>query len=208
MTERPIYIFVCGISNWPGSNKGWTDQAVEWANAQDLQCDKLEYFTTPVTRWMRQDGRIADLITKIRKYRNHPIILVAHSNGCEVACHALLQSDVMGVKCHFISGACAADFNENGLNALLRTGKVSDVTVYRAGKDWAMFFAQVSRFLLKWAGLGYGTLGKHGPQNMATDVASKVRVVYAADYGHSTWFEPKHFDQTMRMVCGDLKPET
>jgi hypothetical protein len=195
--SQPIHIFICGISNYPGSQFGWTDKAVRWCNDHDLLADKFEYLSTPWGRRLLQWKRIKDLHAILESYRGHPLKIVAHSNGCELVCQALKRSLIDGCELHLFSPACEASFEKNGLNQALADRRVDRVTVHWGGKDYAMWFAAVSRTLFGWLGLGYGTLGAHGPQNVRSGLRARVKMHFEPVFGHSTWFEDRYFEATM-----------
>lgn len=193
----PIYIYVCGIRTWPGSSKNWTGKAATWTMTRpEHHAEKIEYYSPGLfSRSLGQAARAEKLVKTMHEFlsRGRRVILVGHSNGCDVALDALRQVGWPKIaELHLISGAIEADFNKNGLNeAGLKIGRV---VVYVAGRDQALALAAspLGRFF------GYGDLGRTGPVNHEWP----VEVVNEPEFGHSDWFLPEHFDRTMRMLTG------
>jgi pimeloyl-ACP methyl ester carboxylesterase len=197
------FVFANGILNCPGSSRGWTDLAVQWVNARtEHRADRFEYFSPILCRRLFLNRWTRDFAEVLSAYAGQELVLVGHSNGCELICRALRISGVTVSHLHLISGACAADCYTNGLNAALRSGRVGEVTAYVAEKDLPMKIARVSQNLIGWLGLGYGTLGLNGPTKIDPAVQERVTVVREPNFGHSTWFEPQHFDDLMMTVTG------
>ncbi len=210
MTRR-IYIFVNGILNRPGDAHAWTDRAAAWVNANtNFKGEKFEYFAGILTRRLFQSAHAQDLAEEIAVFQDSELVLVGHSNGCDLILRALriLFFDLLSkfrwtpIKAiHLISGACEPDFQKNGLNDLLSTNLVGDVTIYIGGQDshfaHPMWLARQSQRFIGWAGLGYGTLGATGPENLLDSIRGRVHLVGQPCYDHSTWFAPGHFEQLM-----------
>lgn len=197
-----VFLFVNGILNRPGCHDEWTDRAATWVNTRTQdRAEKFEYFCGALTRRLFINRHAADLAHLISQYAGKRVVLVGHSNGCELICRALRMTGVAIDQVHLISGACSADFNRNGLNDLIETQMVKRVVVYVAGADLPMRLAIWSQKLLGWIGLGYGSLGYKGPVKLTPGAAMRVKQVAQPTFGHSTWFEPEHFHQTMLEVA-------
>lgn len=198
-------VFVCvnGILSRPGASDGWTDRAVTW-----LQCnsphkaEKWEYAAGPILRRIRQSSRAKKIATMLAYYERagFEIILVAHSNGCDLVSRVLalrgaepwyFQSQIRSA--HLF--AAATDWL--GLHQALDGGSLKTLHLYGSDSDWALKFARVSRWLGGWAGLGYGSLGLHGDIVESDDLGDQLdqgrgkRVFDHGDdkFGHSDWFE-------------------
>lgn len=198
---QPIHIFVCGISNYPGSSHGWTDQAVTWCLERGLLADKFEYLALPLSRWVMQSRRIANLQEVINRHHDKPLRLIGHSNGCDIICHAIAQGAVLeNAVVHLISPATEADCEKNGLNQALREKRIRQLHVHWGGCDSAMKWAHFSKVMVGWMGLGYGTMGQHGPKTIDPDVKNRVVLDYEKNFGHSTWFETRWMPLTMQKV--------
>jgi pimeloyl-ACP methyl ester carboxylesterase len=215
MTETPyVYLVVNGIANLPDNVDGWTDSMILGCAALGRYGDKYEYFTSFITRWIRQGNRakkVARLIDKWQKLGKVPV-LVGHSNGCDLIIRALRITPTKGAIVHLISAAAEPDFEKNGLAAALNDGRVERVYIYMAGKDSALSkYAPASRvacaplnwairlFNPKYGGLGFKSLGTIGPKNYP---ALKVDITREPNYGHSTWFTPENFPKTLQAIIG------
>jgi hypothetical protein len=215
--SRRVFIYVNGILNLPGSSEGWTDRAVTWTHLHvpGARAEKCEYFSGVLTRRVRQQRRAEKIARMIRYYAGefggeafHEIHLVGHSNGCDLICRVLaLLWDCPTLPATFhissvrlISGAVESDFRRNRLNQFLAARFVREVHCLIAEHDLPMSIAAKTYWLLKPFGLGYGTLGFDGPEHVEPEVHRHVRYQHEMDFGHSTWFEPEHFDQTMKSL--------
>jgi pimeloyl-ACP methyl ester carboxylesterase len=197
------FVFVNGILNFPGNAEGWTDLAASYINSRTPhKAEKFEYLVLPLTRRICLDRKARELAALVAQYAGQDLTIVGHSNGCELICRMLKVSGVKIKRLHLISGACDADFWKNGLNEALKSGRVGEVVVYVAEKDWPMRLARFSQTLLGWAGLGYGSLGLDGPRNLAPEVVERdlVWTVRRSSFGHSDWFLPVNFGDLMQMI--------
>lgn len=198
-----VFIFVNGILANPGAHDDWTDRAVSWMHRNTVhQAEKFEYRALVLTRRFTQ-GKNADALRKlINAYCSDGrlIHLIGHSNGCDIITRAIQDSFCRVASASLISGACDASFEKNGLNVALRSGRLAGVVVYVAGRDRAMKLANITRRLVSWMGLGYGTLGLSGPSDVAPGFEGKVETTVEPEFGHSTWFDGSKFDATMRRI--------
>lgn len=198
MEPRPsVCIYVCGILTAPGESSNWTGRAVTWTHLHSQHCaEKVEYFVGPVGRAFGQRNRAAKLVRTLSFYadRNWRIILVGHSNGCDVildALRAMRPAPPRIDALHFLSPACEENFRVNGLNDL--ADRIHSVSVWIAEGDVPLLLAN------SWAGrlVGFGGLGRVGPVE-----ATCRPKVYRGPGGHSHWFAPGEFDRTMRRLTG------
>lgn len=196
MSVRPrVYILVNGIMNWPGDWKDWNVKACPLVNALaavnkwNMVADRLEYFCGPIGRAFGQRRRARKLKRMVEAYRGtHDLVLVGHSNGCDLVLDALKMMGWPRVEeLHLFSGACQADFRKNGLNDAIVDGRVGHVSVYVAGKDVWLRLAHT--LVGRW--LGYGTLGLSGPTDMSAAAQVKVELFTEPSFGHSTWWRGK-----------------
>ena len=200
---RIVYFFVNGIATWPGCAKNWNKRAAVWLTLEKPACHGLldEYFTTALTVWIHERERAEAFAALLDQFYGWRIIVVAHSNGCHVTLDALRIAHSVPVHAlHLVAGAVNGNFERNGLNWMLEKGQVQDVRVYRGGKDYAM------RLCSTLAGRAlFGIypadrpLGLTGPVNVNPALAHRVLDYIQSDYGHSTWWHPKKFDQTMKL---------
>jgi hypothetical protein len=200
---KPVYFFINGIKNKPGDPRGWTDGAARTVGKiLDVQTYKWEYACTATFRWLKQNQRAKDFAEDVN-YWGKPVVIVAHSNGCDVVLKALPLIRVPILELHLVSGACSEDFAKNGLNQAYGIGKVKSVFVYMAGRDAALnFWAKWSKRLGGWMGLGYDRLGALGPKNHEFDVT----LIYEPTYKHSDWFKGPVFDRFLNYVAGIKRP--
>ena len=195
--SRSVAIFVNGILTFPGNTRDWNYRAVVWTQVKkDGHAQAVEYFCGPIGRAFGQRKRAAKIGELLLAYQGWDITLVGHSNGCDVILtalnSALIYPTIKAV--HFVSAACQADFNRNGLNDALENGNIGKVCVYRGGKDWALKVASgiVGRCL------GYGVLGLTGALSVAPAVSDRVGEILWPEFGHGDCFQPEHFEQTMK----------
>lgn len=194
MSKR-VYIYINGIKTDPGNPTSWTDRAVTWTHVNtEHYAEKFEYYAGALTRRLHQHFRANSLQRMLGFYRGWEIVLVGHSNGCDIICRVLRRLEHPVKEVHLIAGACdIPEYNRD---------LVGSVKVYIGGEDKAMLLAKLSRRLLGWLGLGYGFLGGMNPKAARAKFGSK-NVIYRPSYGHSTWFENGLlFDMTMMGVVG------
>jgi hypothetical protein len=197
-STRRVFICVNGILTWPGEADGWTDRAVTWLHTRtDFRAEKFEYACGPLSRRLRQQWR-AEAIAKMCAYyfaAGYEVSLVGHSNGCDLIARvlALVAGEIRSV--HLF--AAATDWKAFSL--ALRMGRVRRAHLYVSAGDRALFFAALSRDLIGWLGLGYGSLGRDVP---AAALANSAVTVHRNDtFGHSTWFERgERFESTMQLL--------
>ena len=198
---KKILIFVNGILSNPGDVSGWTDKAESWIETNtNFKATKMEYFSPVILRRIHQEDRVDNLQTICERYHDHKIVLVGHSNGCDVILRLIKRNliDFHGI--HLVAGACEKDFNVNGLNNALRDKSVGKVSVYWSKYDKALKQAKWSTRLFGWLGLGYGYLGLVGPEHVDDDVSGRVESV-ERKFGHSQWFSPKNFEDLMNQIA-------
>lgn len=187
--DRTVFIFVNGILTMPGASDNWNGKAVTWTHLHTpFRAEKVEYLVRPIGRILGQRKRAEKLAKTLTFYAGWSIVLVGHSNGCDVILDALASLDWPRIEeLHLVSAACEADFNENGLNKY--PAAIGRVCVYVAGKDWALTLAksQLGRLL------GYGALGKTGPVN----ARRAPEVITRPEFGHGDWFTPTHLNDSM-----------
>lgn len=207
--KERIYIFVNGIMTWPGSTKSWNANAVTHCMCyRRIFAEKLEYFTLPtISRIIGQKDRAEKLRKRIQRYIHNgwEIVLVGHSNGCDVILDTLESMAWPRVEeIHLISAACEENFEENGLNEALRRKWVGRVFIYQALQDKPLRLAATLFGKI----FGYGKLGiaTRDQMNLCDDIEDRdqrVTVVQEETFGHSTWFKEAHFIDTMRLILRD-----
>lgn len=201
MTDRWVHIYVPGIRTKPGASRNWVGRAVTWTHLEIYQpAEKVEYYTLAITRPFGQPMRSRKLEKVLRFYqaKQFHINLACHSNGQDVVMDTLLHMRGHGLafidRLSIISGAAQADARYSGLNSL--EPYIGQLTVYTAGKDAAMKAADTKFGRL----LGYGTTGRDGITHASEALLKKMTRIHRENYRHGTWFEPTHFDETMRKL--------
>ena len=199
------YIFINGIYTNPGSQDAWTDRAVTYINTTTRhKAEKLEYLATALSRRIKQQKIAVYLFDMIKVYRRHKfdVVLIGHSNGADIIIRTLKMCDKAGIHIlgvHLLSPACSRDPQENKLNIMVDSLKIRDLNIYIAGKDHMMDAARLSKKILGFLGLGYGSLGGLSKEE-AIKLYGKDRIVYREDFGHSTWFKYVHLHRTMKTI--------
>lgn len=210
---KRAFFLVNGINTFPGSSKNWNGRGVTYIHAkyesEPWKAEKIEYFCGPIGRAFGQRNRADKLYRTLSFYRRYDDrVIIAHSNGCDVAVSMLQQHiDWPNIShLHLVCGATNANFNENGLNKWLMLGRIQHVHIYCARFDHLLRLAH------SWAGqlLGYdgqvglhhrdATLGLHGPTAVDKSVRNRVHVIKDGrwlTYGHSDCWHDDNFDGTM-----------
>lgn len=197
------FIFVNGILNNPEKVDVWTDLAEEWIETNTpFKANKMEYRSGPITRRFKQNDRVYNLQKICMAYTGDKIVLVGHSNGCDIIQRLINKGLPKIHEAHLIAAASEHDFRKNGYNTALRLANVDKIYVYVSANDQALKNAKKTRPFLKYFGLGYGYLGLIGPKYISQDVADKVVVHTFNEYGHSDWFKEDNFEKTMKLISG------
>lgn len=214
MNPEFAFLYVNGIRVKPGDTRNWNSRAVTWTHTEkSLTCDsvaeEIEYYSG-IIPWDRRNIRAKRLSGKWRQYAQNGrrVVIGAHSNGNRVALHALRITDPRWKihELHMICAACDADFNTNGLNAALATGRINRIYVYIAGRDKALPWAHSVVGKIFW---GRTALGLQGPINLCEEYRNtRVFIVdegYWKEFGHSDCMRGDNFYETMRMLTGAAK---
>lgn len=191
-----------GILTQPEDVEAWTDHAVEWINRNtESKADKMEYRSGALTRRWYQNKRVQNLQKICKSYLGDRIILVGHSNGCDIIQRMINKGIPRVHELHLIAAASEYDFVKNGYNRALKNDHVEKIYVYTSDIDEALKKAKLSTKLFGWLGLGYGYLGLVGPDHVDPSVKDRV-VVYKEPMKHSQWFSKKFFERTMNCITG------
>lgn len=197
--NRRVYIFVNGILTNPLDTQGWTDRACRWIDRYtEHKADRFEYLSGAITRRLFQNARVEKFTEIVSEYVDLDLVLVAHSNGCDIISRFLLKTRLRIKEIHLIAAACERDFSQNGINAAMEAGRLDDCFLYGSKNDKALQLAFNTGKFLRFFGLGYGTLGLKGPKKVACPL--RVHRLSMDEYDHSTWFDPNHFENTMRLI--------
>lgn len=201
---RRVFIFINGILTRPGAHDGWTDRAVTWTQTRTPhKAEKWEYATGPLLRRFRQQARARKIATLMAYYERtgFEIVLVGHSNGCDIIARVLelrgaedwlYHREVRAV--HLFAPAADGD----DFRGAISFGDVERVHVHCGGRDQALRAGRWTRRLFGWAGLGYGSLGIE-PDQLHAEPQAYVHEY--PDYGHSDFFaQGEAFERTMQKL--------
>ena len=217
MSTRGTAVVMCnGILTVPGDAKDWNARGVTYINTHFIEygitADLCQYFCGPIGRAFWQRGREKKLANLIKSYltAGFEVVLVAHSNGCDVAIGALQRLGWPLIKAlHLFSGATESDFRFNHLNWAVSLRKIGDVFVYVAGKDRWLRIARwpIGELLgydgeFHWGNLFSfrGSLGLNGPVNVSADAQAHVHKIEEPSFDHSTWWAGGNFERSMERI--------
>jgi hypothetical protein len=197
---RTLILIINGILTDPRKDNAWTDNAEPWLETmleEPAVVFRYEYNATPLLRRWGQARRARRIAEIIEWYQMHGfrVILIGHSNGCDLIARVLKTTQVD--QAHLISPAT----DESEMDVGIKAGNVGLVCIYGSANDAALKYgARLSR-ILSLGLLGYGSLGLRGP-------------AYAAEYfgivedhsddrlGHSDWIRPdKNLYETLRLIA-------
>lgn len=188
-TRRTCYIAINGIRSNPGESDGWTDRFVTWINTRlpdGVVAEKFEYYTSALLRGMRQRQRADEISKKVGYYRRagYRLVLVGHSNGCDLIARVLEACGAEIDAAHLISPAA----DEEDFAEAIREGLIRRIHIYGSRHDGALRFAAATRPLIGWLGLGYGSLGLRG-REFAALFPEVVQDHSDDSQSHSTWMQ-------------------
>lgn len=198
------YLAINGIHSDPGAADGWTDRFVDWMHTQRgagiYVAEKFEYYTNFALRWFRQRARANAIAATVnaRRRAGYRVVLVGHSNGCDLIGKVLTDTGADVDACHLF--APATD-EECFIDAMAR-GTVRRIHTYGSRNDSALKLAGFSKLALGWAQLGYGSMGLRCHE-FAAQFPGVVFDHSNDKFGHSTWFEGPRFDATMRLLAAN-----
>lgn len=197
---RTAYIFVPGVLSYPGSARAWTDRGVTWIHKR-MTCEvaeKFEYLALPVTRNLLAARRAAELAAKIDEYpiESFSLVLAGHSFGCELIRLALQQTRRPANYVHLFAPAVPAEPRRHRLKALVAGGKIGFLNLYISGRDRVL----TGHFL-----------GGISPEAVRAQFQEERHTtVRDGKFGHSSWFDSAHFENSLRSIAGlaqeDPKP--
>ena len=202
--QRTCYIAINGIRTNPGDAEGWTDRFVTWVNTRlpdGVVAEKFEYACSALLRRLRQRERADEIAKKVGYYRRagYRLVLVGHSNGCDLIARVLEACGAEIDAAHLISPAA----DEEDFADAIREGLIRRIHVYGSRNDGALRFACATRPLLGWLGLGYGSLGLRG-REFARLFPEVVQDHSDDSCGHSTWLQRgPRFEALMLAVSGN-----
>lgn len=202
---RTAFIAINGIRFRPGTARGWPERFCDWITCRTpdgIVADRREYYTSALTRFIGQRKRTDELARKVsmRKQAGYRVVLVGHSNGCDVTARLLRDIGADIAACHLFAPAAL----EEDFDAALIEGTVGRIHIYGSMNDKALQWGRVTRTLTGWANLGYGSLGLRGGEFAAQHpdrVKDHSNHSFTGFAGHSAWWqEGSQFDRTMRLI--------
>ena len=187
--RRTCFIAINGIRTNPGDAEGWTDRFVTWINTRlpdGVVAEKFEYYCGALLRRVRQRERADEISKKVGYYRRagYRVVLVGHSNGCDLIARVLEACGAEIDAAHLISPAA----DEDDFADAIREGLIRRIHIYGSRNDAALRLAYATRVWLRWLGLGYGSLGLRG-REFARLFPGVVRDHSDDSCGHSTWLQ-------------------
>jgi pimeloyl-ACP methyl ester carboxylesterase len=207
--KRTCYIAINGIRTNPGDAEGWTDRFVTWINTRlpdGVVAEKYEYYTSALLRRMRQRQRADEIAKKVGYYRRagYRMVLVGHSNGADLIARVLEACGAEIDAAHLISPAA----DDEAFADAIRDKLLRRLHIYGSPNDGALKFATLTRPLIGWLGLGYGSLGLRGAQ-FAALFPDIVHDHTDPSCGHSTWLQKgSRFEALMQAIAScDLEDQ-
>lgn len=216
MDKKTVYILIPGIRTNANIFSLWTHYAVNWINRKtdcNTKAVEFDYHCNILNRFIAQRRRSTELSNLIGGYRNdgYRVIVIAHSNGCALVAMVLLMNNIIDYA-HLISPAAfAKDYSR-----AFRQNVIKKVFVYGSDTDGALLISKKSTFLtsifsffstlIGGPSLGYGTLGLDGPK-FEKDNPLFVKDCSINGYGHSTWLDDDHIDDTLSLIMKNQEME-
>ena len=207
-TARTCYIAINGIRTNPGDAEGWTDRFVTWINTRlpdGVVAEKFEYSCSALLRRMRQRERADEISKKVGYYRRagYRLVLVGHSNGCDLIARVLEACGAEIDAAHLISPAA----DEEDFAEAIREGLIRRIHIYGSRNDGALRLAAATRPLIGWMGLGYGSLGLRG-REFAALFPEVVQDHSDDSCGHSTRLQRgPQFESLMQAISRNDSPD-
>jgi hypothetical protein len=166
---------------WSRKNLGWTNPRL----ARGLEAETLELLTNHAL------GTVSD----------RPIHFLSHSNGTDIALRTiklLAERNIITDTFIAIGSVLKPDIEKNGIADLLDDGRLRKAVAYCSTRDRAIGFAS-------WFPGPYSGLGVKGWQVGGQAYESpSVRTHWRNEFGHGTWFEPAHIEQTFKTALHDF----
>lgn len=200
--KRTCFIAINGIRTNPGDAEGWTDRFVTWINTRlpdGVVAEKFEYYASAILRRIKQRQRADEIAKKVGYYRRagYRVVLVGHSNGCDLIARVLEACGAEIDAAHLISPAA----DEEDFAEAIREGLIRRIHIYGSKNDGALKFAASTRPLIGWMGLGYGSLGLRG-REFAARFPAVVHDHSDDSCGHSTWMQRgERFEALLQAVA-------
>lgn len=198
-SKRTVFICINGIRTKPSDPRGWTDEFVTSLNIDSpdwAQAEKFEYYVDWWNRWIYQRKNADELSRKVNAYLNadYRVVLIGHSNGCDLIARLFDKNIRIDAAHLFAAAAYEAPFKLAIQNRLVRR-----VHLYGSPDDLALKTASITSRVLRWFGLGYGSMGLRG-HTLAREYPGIVKDHSLKGYGHDTWFAFGHYTATLALL--------
>jgi hypothetical protein len=150
----------------------------------------------------------------VNSVSNPQLHFIAHSNGTDVALKTIQLLADRGIVTDTliaIGSVLPSDIERNGVLDLLLKGHLRRAIAYSSLRDYAIRVGQHT--------VGYGSLGRHGWTlnvrallSVTADLEVRTPAVIGGgqiftrrfdDFGHSTYFDPTHREQTFALLARD-----
>lgn len=205
--NRRVYILVPGILTSTSDASSWcvrmSDDIMRICRSTSACATEFRYFSGPFTRRIKQRRHAVELASVIESWgrAGFEIVLVGHSNGCDLIERAVRLSGSRIRSIHLIAAASKRDFCAAGYIERILSGSIGEISIHFSKSD-----SILSRFG-KWSGifsvfgLGYGRLGELGPINVPEMMrGERVRHVERHYMGHSDWFNEANYLNTLEEI--------
>lgn len=208
MPPAVVIAFVNGILTRPSDDRAWTDRmAGSFSRVRWTIPVPYEYWSGPLTRRWTQQRHAAALVEACAAAAaaehaatgvSVPVLLVGHSNGCDIVDRALAlpwPEHVRRAGVALVAAAAEASFTRTAWGSLYMRDTRFRVRIYCSPRDRALRVGGLTRALAPF-GLGYGTLGLTGPRDLppglsADDPSIEARLsVMRTELGHTWWTNP------------------
>lgn len=225
MIPHPHVVCINGIRT-PTTEDSWPKRLGPYLEARYLCTAEAHYYRTgPVPPWNLwvTNPRIARTLassieSRMEEIGIHPLHLVAHSNGTNIAVSLAKALAVRGIRIEtmvLIGSALHSDVERSGLGELIASGEVRRAVAYCSPED------VVVRRLQSVPGF-YGSLGARGFERDGSQTGLQVgafqplgnewgtdrhRYVtrWFPGFGHSEYFSEDVRGKTFACVAGDLR---
>jgi predicted alpha/beta hydrolase family esterase len=208
---RNCYIIVPGINTSTKNNFDWFVRLTEDLMRVGSGCPvaiEYRYTTGAIFRRLSQGKRAKEIKNLIEKWsENFNVVLIGHSNGCDLIQRALKITQAKVKNVHAFAGAAEDNIQKTGFYDALNSGRLEKLFVYHSKTDKALGLAARASRIFSFLGLGYGTLGLHGAVNVPNTLKDKVFNFSFDGYGHGTYFK-EEYTKTLATILkleGDLK---
>lgn len=193
--DRRVFRLVNGIHHALGDRSTWVQRALGYMVNRRLIARSFEYNTWGISRFWGQRERFKTLATEINENEQETEIIIAHSYGTTVAIEAIKLCEWNIDNLWLVQGACQSDFENNGLNDMLKADKIGDVHVVWSDADATLKWARWTTGLLK-----FGWIGAEGEKNVAPEVRHRVHSHFCKGFGHTTILDYTHLPDFLAMV--------